>query len=87
LKMQNADVCELKRGYAVVSGKIKAAKERDSFLPVSLETDVKGKLIIESLRFNGSSNFISFARAEALVYVPQGKNLEAGDVAEILFLQ
>ena len=87
LKMQSANNCELKRGFAVVSDKIKAAKERDSFLPASLETDKKGKLIIESLRFNGSSNFIAFARADALVFVPQGKNLESGDVAEILFLQ
>jgi len=87
LKMQSAKSCELKRGFAVVSDKIKAAKERDSFLPASLETDKKGKLIIESLRFNGSSNFIAFARADALVFVPQGKNLESGDVAEILFLQ
>jgi molybdopterin biosynthesis enzyme len=85
--MQSAKNCELKRGFAVVSDKIKAAKERDSFLPASLETDKKGKLIIESLRFNGSSNFIPFARADALVFVPQGKNLESGDVAEILFLQ
>ena len=87
LKMQSANNCELKRGFAVVSDKIKGAKERDSFLPASLETDKKGRLIIESLRFNGSSNFIAFARADALVFVPQGKNLETGDVAEILFLQ
>jgi len=87
LKMQSAKSCELKPGFAVVSDKIKAAKERDSFLPASLETDKKGKLIIESLRFNGSSNFIAFARADALVFVPQGKNLESGDIAEILFLQ
>jgi molybdopterin biosynthesis enzyme len=87
LKMQSAKSCELKPGFAVVSDNIKAAKERDSFLPASLETDKKGKLIIESLRFNGSSNFIAFARADALVFVPQGKNLESGDIAEILFLQ
>jgi molybdopterin biosynthesis enzyme len=42
--------------------------------------------MIESLRFSGSSNFIAFARADALVFVPQGKNHEAGDVAEIRFL-
>ena len=87
LKMQRAKNCELKKGFAVVSNTIKAAKERDSFLPASLETDKKGKLIIESLRFNGSSNFIAFARADALVFVPQGKNLESGDIAEIFFLQ
>jgi len=87
LKMQRAKNCELKKGFAVVSNTIKAAKERDSFLPASLETDKKGKLIIESLRFNGSSNFIAFGRADALVFAPPGKNLESGDVAEILFLQ
>ncbi|MBA4125099.1 MAG: molybdopterin molybdotransferase MoeA [Acidobacteria bacterium] len=87
LKMQSAKSCELKPSFAVVSDNIKAAKERDSFLPASLETDKKGKLIIESLRFNGSSNFIAFARADALVFVPQGKNLESGDIAEIFFLQ
>ncbi len=87
LKMQSAKNCELKRGFAFVSDKIKAAKERDSFLPASLKIGKDGKLVIESLRFNGSSNFIAFARAEALIFVPQGKHLESGDVAEILFLQ
>ena len=86
LRMQSAVNCELRKGFAVVADKIKAAKERDSVLPASVTTNEKGELIIESLRFNGSSNFIAFARANALVFVPQGKNLEAGDVAEIMFL-
>ena len=76
----------LKRGLAVCAGKIKGAKERDCYLPVSLTTDKKGRLTIESLRFSGSSNFIAFSRADALAFVPQGTNLESGDVAEILFL-
>jgi len=76
----------LKKGFAIVAGKIKAARERDSVLPVSVETDNNGQLIIESLRFNGSSNFIAFARANALVFVPQGKDLETDAVAEIMFL-
>ena len=86
LRMQSAKDDELKKVFAVVSEKIKGAKERDSFLPVSLRTNEKGNLMIESLRFSGSSNFIAFARADALVFVPQGKNHEAGDVAEIRFL-
>jgi len=86
LQMQAAKNTELKRGFAVVAGKIKAAKERDSMLPASIETNEKGQLIIESLRFNGSSNFIAFARANALVFVPQGENLETGAVAEVMFL-
>ncbi len=86
LLMQSAKDCELRKDFAVVAERIKAAKERDSVLPASVTTNEKGALIIESLRFNGSSNFIAFARANALVFVPQGKNLETGDVAEIYFL-
>ncbi len=86
LRMQTARDCELKKGFAVCADKIKAAQERDSVLPASVVTNEKGELIIESLRFNGSSNFISFARANALVFVPQAKNLEAGAIAEIMFL-
>ncbi len=86
LQMQSAKNCKPKKGYAVCSDKIKGAKERDSFLPVSLSTNEKGSLMIESLRFSGSSNFIAFAHADALVFVPQGKNLAKNDVAEILFL-
>jgi molybdopterin molybdotransferase len=86
LRMQSAINCELKKGFAVAADKIKAAKERDSVLPASVISNEKGELVIESLRFNGSSNFIAFARANALVFVPQGESLEAGDVAEIMFL-
>ena len=86
LRMQSAKNGELKRGFAVVAEKIKAAKERDSVLPASVATDEHGRSIIESLCFNGSSNFIQFARANALVLVPQGKNLEAGAIAEVAFL-
>jgi len=86
LRMQSAKNCGLKRGFAVVSDKIKGAKERDSYLPVSVSPNENGNLTIESLRFSGSSNFIAFARADALVFVPQGKNLEKNETAEILFL-
>lgn len=83
---QSAKESGLKRGFAVCADKIKGAKERDCYLPVSLSTDQKGRLTIESLRFSGSSNFIAFSRADALVFVPQGKNLDKNETAEILFL-
>jgi molybdopterin molybdotransferase len=86
LQMQSAQDCELKKGFAVVSAKIKGAKERDSYLPVSVETNEKGNLTVESLRFSGSSNFIQFARANALIFVPRDSAFESGDVAEILHL-
>ena len=51
-------------------------RERTRFgFPVSLSTNKKGQLIIESLRFSGSSNFIAFSRADALVFIPQDKTL------------
>ncbi len=87
LKMQNANDCELKKGFAKLTHPIKATKERDALLPVSVESNKKGELTIETLRFSGSSNFIAFSRANALVFVPQNVNLEKGDVAEIYFLQ
>lgn len=86
LRMQAAKNCELKKAFAVASAKIKAANERDSILPAFVETNETGKLIIESLRFNGSSNFIQFAKANALIFVPQGINIEANAVAEIYYL-
>ncbi|MDQ3800215.1 MAG: molybdopterin molybdotransferase MoeA [Acidobacteriota bacterium] len=86
LQMQGARDCELKKGFAVTPEKIKAAKERDSVLPVSLQTDENGTLVIESLRFRGSSNFVAFSRADALVFVPQGAVLEAGTAAQIAYL-
>lgn len=86
LWMQSAKNAELSKGFALVADKIKAAKERDSVLPASVVSNEKGELLIESLRFNGSSNFIAFARANALIFVPQGENLAAGAVAEIMSL-
>ena len=86
LKMQNADSCELKQSYAVASAKIKGAKERDCFLPVQVETDNDGKLVIESVCFSGSSNFIAFSNANALVFVPKGETFAPEDVVEIAYL-
>jgi molybdopterin molybdotransferase len=86
LQMQGAKTSEPQKGFAVLSQKIKGAKQRDSFLPVFVETNEQGKLIVESLRFGGSSNFIAYSRANALVFVPKDETLEAGEVAEVIFL-
>lgn len=86
LTMQSANQTDLKSGFALLSERIKGAKGRDSFLPASLITNEKGKLIVNSIRFGGSSNFIEFARADCLVFAPRDENLEAGTVVKILFL-
>ena len=56
------------------------------YLPAKLSTNEKGCLIATPLSWSGSSNFVGFARADALVFVPQNVNLEKNEVAEILFL-
>lgn len=86
LKMQGARDCELKSGFAVSAGKFKGAKERDSFLPARLSTDENGRLITENMRWGGSSDFVGFARADALVFVPRERVYESGETVKIAFL-
>ena len=86
LKMQNAENTELKRGIAVLKNDGKGASERDSFLPAVLETNEKGELIADVLRWSGSSNFISFALSEALVFIPRNVTIKKGETVEIAYL-
>jgi molybdopterin molybdotransferase len=86
LKMQNAAQTELKQGFAVLSKTLKGAKERDSYLPATLETNENAKLIAEPLRFSGSSDFVGFAKTDCLIFVPKGEILEAETVAKIVFI-
>ena len=84
--MQGAANCEMKSGYAVLHGKIKGAKGRDSYLPATLSTDQKGRLLAEPLKWSGSSNFVGFAKAEALIFVASDKTLEKDETVKIVFL-
>jgi len=75
-------VSELKPG-----NKVKGTKDRDSYLPASLSTDNQGQQIAQSLKWGGSSDFVSFARATALIIVPaDSKKLEAGTLVQVLRL-
>ena len=87
LAMQGARETALREGFAIASKDFKGAKERDCFLPVSLTTDLQGHVIIDNLRFAGSSNFIAFARAEALLFVPKGTMVENGGIGRIYYLR
>lgn len=85
-QMQSAAMAELRQGFAVLHGSIKGAKERDTYLPATLETDTKARLIANPLKWSGSSDFIGFAKAEALIVVPKGTSFEKGEVVEIAYL-
>jgi molybdenum cofactor synthesis domain-containing protein len=86
LKMQSASETSLPKGFAELTTSAKAAKERDTYLPATLETDRSGKLLATPLRWHGSSDFVGFARADALVFAPRGESLDAGSVALIFYL-
>lgn len=86
LLMQDASQTELKRGTAIAGKDLKGTKERDTYLPASLVTDDDGRLIAEPLNWHGSSDFIGFSRADALIFVPRGKTLGTGETVEICFL-
>lgn len=79
--MQGATEPSLPQERAILTRDVKPSVDRDSYLPAVLRTDEKGVLLAEPLKWGGSSDFVSFARATALVNVPAGPELvRAGSV-------
>jgi molybdenum cofactor synthesis domain-containing protein len=77
----------LKEEKAALARDLKGSIERESYLPAVLRTDDKGSLLAEPLKWGGSSDFVAFARATALIHVPAGVNLiKAGDSVTIVRL-
>ena len=86
LKMQGARNADLPAGWASLTTDARAAKERDTYFPATLTTDGSGRLLATPLRWHGSSDFVGFARADALIYLERGQSAVAGDVERIVFL-
>jgi molybdenum cofactor synthesis domain-containing protein len=86
LLMQSANNSDLRRARAVAGGPLRAARERDTYLPAKLEVDADGRLTVTPLKWLGSSDFIGFARADALAQVSAGSVVLPGEIADILFL-
>src|SRR5882762_992515 len=85
--MQGAKEPGLKEETAVLVRDLKGSIERESYLPGVLRTDEQGTLLAEPLKWGGSSDFVSFARATALINVPTGvKMIEAGSPVKIVRL-
>lgn len=85
-QMQNAKNSDLKKVSAVSIKKLKGAKERDSYLPAKLAFNNNAQLSVETLKWGGSSDFVSFARADCLIFVPKDTAIEANEVVKILLL-
>lgn len=86
MQMQNTSESGLRHGFAVLGERCRGTKDRDTYLPSKLDTDKTGRLIATPLKWHGSSDFIGFSKAEALVIMPAGETREKGDVVETVYL-
>ncbi|MEP7147357.1 MAG: gephyrin-like molybdotransferase Glp [Acidobacteriota bacterium] len=86
LLMQRASVTDLASGTAILTSAVRAAKERDTYLPATTDTDKNGRLLATPLRWHGSSDFVGFARADALLKLEPDEVRSAGDVVPIRYI-
>lgn len=88
LAMQGANHAAMIEERAVLAHNVKGSTGRASYLPARLGTDDEGRLIAEPLgRWSGSSDFVTFARATALIIVPEDvKMLDAGAKVNVVRL-
>jgi molybdenum cofactor synthesis domain-containing protein len=85
--MQGAREAALVEEDAVLGRDVRGALERASYLPAKLRTDAAGRLVAEPLRWGGSSDFVAFTRADALVIVEAGaRAIEAGTIVRVVRL-
>ena len=85
--MQGASDAALVEEQAVLGRAVKGASERASYLPARLRTDEGGRLIAEPLRWGGSSDFVAFTQATALVIVDAGvRTVDAGALVRVVRL-
>ena len=86
LTMQRAKQVDLPSGFAALTSTAKGAKDRDTYLPATLDTDRSARLLATPLRWHGSSDFVGFAKADALIFIKRGEIVNAGEVATIAYL-
>jgi molybdenum cofactor synthesis domain-containing protein len=87
LAMQGAKQISLAEATAVLTRDVKGSVDRESYLPAILRFDQKGMLLAEPLKWGGSSDFVGFARATALINLPAGaKVTEKGSVIHVVRL-
>jgi molybdopterin molybdotransferase len=87
LAMQGAMEPALKQETAALAKSVKGTVDRESYLPAQLTTNDDGQLIAFPLKWGGSSDFVAFAVATALVIVPANvKSIEAGSLVSVVRL-
>jgi molybdenum cofactor synthesis domain-containing protein len=87
LRLQGATQPQLIEQHAILAQDVKGAEGRESYLPASLRTDTQGRLIVEALKWGGSSDFVAFTRARVLLIVAAGEQKQlAGSVVRVVNL-
>jgi molybdenum cofactor synthesis domain-containing protein len=87
LRLQGAKQPRLIEQHAILAKDVKGAEGRESYLPASLRTDTEGRLIVEALKWGGSSDFVAFTQATVLLIVAAGvQKQQAGSVVRIVNL-
>jgi molybdenum cofactor synthesis domain-containing protein len=85
--MQGARETTLPHEHALLTRDLKGSVDRESYLPAILRTNDKGALLAEPLKWGGSSDFVGFAKATALIDVPAGeKSIAAESAVQIVRL-
>jgi len=75
LAMQGVNEPALKTETGILAKPVKGNVDRESYLPAQLTTNDDGELVAFPLKWGGSSDFVAFARATALVIIPAGAKL------------
>jgi molybdopterin molybdotransferase len=85
--MQGCAQIAMTEEWAVLARDVKGSTERASYLPSQLRTDEDGTLLAEPLKWGGSSDFVAFARATALIIVPEMlARVDAGEKVRVVRL-
>jgi molybdopterin biosynthesis enzyme len=72
LAMQGAVEPALQTEWAMLARTTKGSSDRESYLPAQLTNDDQGQVLAQSLKWGGSSDFVAFSRATALIVIPAG---------------
>jgi len=87
LAMQGALMPALEEEWAILERSVKGAVDRESYLPCQIRSGEAGHLLVQPLKWGGSSDFVAFARANGLVKVPAGGTmLEIGSTVRVVRL-
>jgi len=87
LAMQGSNETSLRAENAVLAKPVKGAIDRESYLPAQLTTNDDGELVAFPLKWGGSSDFVAFARATALVIIPAGvKMMDSNVIVKVVRL-